>query len=130
MLERKGKRIRRHKRIRAKITGTKERPRLGVFCSNAHIYAQLINDEKGKVLAIASDLKLKKQQTGQKSEVKKEGEIKRTGKVAKAFEVGKLLAKSAMELKIENVVFDRGGFQYHGVVKALADGAREGGLKF
>jgi large subunit ribosomal protein L18 len=95
------------------ISGTKETPRLNFFASNSHIYAQLINDEKGQVLASANDLKLKTK-----------------GKAAKAKEVGKLIAKLGIEKKIEKVVFDRGGFQYHGVVKALADVAREGGLKF
>lgn len=101
------KKIRRHQRIRVKIFGTKERPRLSVFKSNKHIFAQLINDEKGKTLASASDLKLKT-----------------------ASEVGKLIAEKARELKIEKVVFDRGGDKYHGRIKALAEGAREGGLKF
>ncbi len=110
------KRIRRHKRVRAKISGTKEKPRLCVFRSNKHIYAQLIDDNKGKTLAVASDSELK---TGKKN-----------SKVEIAKEVGKLIAKKAAEKKIEKVVFDRGGCQYHGKVKALADGAREGGLKF
>jgi large subunit ribosomal protein L18 len=123
MLETKQKKIRRHKRVRAKITGTKERPRLCVFSSNAHIYAQIVNDGKAEILAASSDkgMKTKKTKT-------KEGEI--TGKKAVAFEVGKLIAQKAAEKKIENVVFDRGGFKYHGVIKALAEGAREGGLKF
>ncbi|MFH1401692.1 MAG: 50S ribosomal protein L18 [Parcubacteria group bacterium] len=114
MLETKQKRIRRHKRIRSRIFGTKELPRLCFSASNSHIYAQLINDEKGQVIAAANDLK---------SKVK-------SGKILKAGEVGKLIAKLGLEKKIEKVVFDRGGFKYHGVVKALADGAREGGLKF
>jgi len=114
MLKPKQKRIRRHKRIRSRISGTKELPRLCFFSSNSHIYAQLINDEKGQVLAQAHDLKLKV----------------KSGKISKAREVGKLIAKLGLEKKIEKVVFDRGGFKYHGVVKALADGAREGGLKF
>ena len=101
------KKIRRHQRIRAKIFGTKERPRLSVFKSNKHISSQLIDDDKGKTLAAASDLKSKT-----------------------AFEVGKLIARKAKELKIEKVVFDRGGYRYHGRVKAVAEGAREGGLKF
>jgi large subunit ribosomal protein L18 len=123
MLETKQKQIRRHKRIRAKITGTKERPRLCVFSSNSHISAQIINDEKGATLVMASDkgMKIKKTEA-------KEGTI--TGKKAIAYEVGKLIAQKGLEKKIESVVFDRGGFKYHGVIKALAEGAREGGLKF
>jgi large subunit ribosomal protein L18 len=128
MLERKQKRVKRHNRIRAKVIGTKSRPRLCIFCSNAHLYAQLIDDEKGKVLASANDIKLKTK-SSLKKEIK-EGEIKRSGKVALAHEVGKTIAELAVQAKIQEVVFDRGGFQYHGVVKAFAEGAREGGLKF
>ena len=132
MLEKKEKRHRRHKRVRAKISGTAKVPRLCVFRSNKHIWAQLIDDEKIKTLISAGDLELKKQ----KKETKKQrAESKKTkkkfsGKVAPAFEVGKLIAKKALENKIEKVVFDRGGYKYHGRVKALAEGAREGGLKF
>lgn len=113
------KRYRRHKRVRAKIIGTAERPRLCVFRSVKHIYAQLIDDEKGKTLVAASDLELEKSKT----------RTKKT-KVEKAKEIGKLIAKKAKEKKIEKVVFDRGGYAYHGRVKALAEGAREEGLKF
>jgi large subunit ribosomal protein L18 len=109
----RNKRVKRHKRIRARMYGTAKRPRLCVFRSNQHIYAQLIDDDKAKVMASAGDLDIKK---GQKSE--------------KAKEVGKLIAKKAQEKKIDTVVFDRSGFPYHGRIKALADGAREGGLKF
>ena len=109
------KRHRRHKRIRAKIFGTAKRPRLCVFKSAKHIYAQLIDDEKGYTIISADDLELKKS--------------KKT-KIDKAKEMGKLLAKEALTKKIEKVVFDRGGYPYHGRVKALAEGAREGGLKF
>lgn len=133
MLEKKEKRIRRHKRVRAKILGTKERPRLCVFRSNAHIYAQMINDEKGKVLFQASDISLKSQVLTKtiKSEKKDGGDkIKMGRKGSAAYEIGKLIAEMAAKEKIEKIVFDRGGFKYHGVVKALADGAREGGLKF
>jgi len=105
------KRCRRHRRVRAKIFGKKEKPRLCVFRSQKHIYAQLIDDEKGKTIVSTSDLEMKK--------------IK-----DKAKEVGKLIAKKAKDLKIEKVVFDRGGYKYHGRVKALAEGARAGGLKF
>ncbi len=102
----KEKRYRRHKRIRAKIFGTDQRPRLHVFRSNKYIYGQLIDDEKGKTILSAK------------------------GKVAAACEVGKLIAKKALEKKIEKVIFDRAGYKYHGRVKALSEGAREGGLKF
>jgi large subunit ribosomal protein L18 len=114
MLETKQKRIRRHRRVRARIFGTKDRPRLCVFSSNAHIWAQIINDEKGQTLVSASDLKIKA----------------KSSKILRAAEVGKVIAKAAVEKDIKNIVFDRGGFKYHGVIKALADGAREGGLKF
>ena len=112
-MNKKEKRQKSHRKIRFKIIGTKDRPRLCVFKSGKHIYAQLIDDQKAKVLAAVSDLKVKK---GKKSE--------------KAMEIGKLIAKSALAKKIENVVFDRGGFVFHGRVKAVADGASEGGLKF
>lgn len=122
------RRLRRHKRVRAKIKGTAKRPRLCVFKSAKHIYAQLIDDEKGKVITAASDLDhnppatLKKPITHPKKEKK--------SKVAVAYEVGKLIAKKALDKKIKEVVFDRGGYLYHGKVKSLAEGAREGGLKF
>ncbi len=109
-------RKRRHKRIRKKIFGTAKIPRLCVFRSNKHIYAQLIDDEKGHTLISASDLEIKLE--------------KKLTKVEKSKEVGKLIAKKAKEVGIERVVFDRGGYKYHGRVKALAEGAREGGLKF
>lgn len=116
MLKKQQARSRRHKRIRAKVFGRADRPRLCVFRSIKHIYAQIINDEKGETLIAASDLELKKS--------------RKTTKVDKAKEVGKLIARKALEKKIEKVVFDRGGYKYHGRVKALAEGAREGGLKF
>ena len=109
-------RERRHKRVRKTISGTAERPRLAVFRSNRGIEAQLIDDLTGKTLAAASSLHLKKSFKGNKS--------------AQAAEVGKTLAEAAKRASIENVVFDRGGYLYHGRVKALADAAREGGLKF
>jgi len=127
-LAKKEKRERRHRRIRAKLSGTAKVPRLCVFKSTNHIYAQLIDDEKGKTISSASDLEMKK---AKKKETKKGKEKKELGgKTASACEVGKLIAKKALEKKIEKVVFDRSGFAYHGRVKALADGAREGGLKF
>ncbi|OIO45727.1 MAG: 50S ribosomal protein L18 [Candidatus Nealsonbacteria bacterium CG_4_10_14_0_8_um_filter_35_10] len=130
--EKQQKRHRRHKRVRAKIHGTGKVPRLCVFRSNKHIWTQLIDDEKGKTLLSASDLELKKQKTETKKQrtESKKMEKKFSGKVAGAFEAGKLIAKKALENKIEKVVFDRGGYKYHGRVKALAEGAREGGLKF
>jgi len=132
MLEKKEKRYRRHKKVRAKIFGAVQRPRLCVFRSNKHIWTQLIDDEKGKTLVEASDLELKKQKTETKKQrtESKKIEKKFSGRVAVAFEIGRLIAKKALENKIEKVVFDRGGYKYHGRVKALAEGAREGGLKF
>jgi large subunit ribosomal protein L18 len=109
-------RERRHKRVRGKIVGSAERPRLVVFRSNRGIEAQLVDDLEGKTLAAASWLNLKKSFKGSKSE--------------QAAEVGKLLAANAKKANVEAVVFDRGGYLYHGRVKALADAAREGGLKF
>lgn len=109
------KRIRRHKKIRKSIHGTKDRPRLCVFRSNQHIYAQLIDDDKAKVLASVSDKDLKSHK-GKKYDLAKE--------------VGKLIAKKAQEIKVEEVIFDRAGIAFHGRVKALAEGARESGLKF
>jgi large subunit ribosomal protein L18 len=109
-------RERRHRRVRRKIAGTAERPRLVVHRSNRGIEAQLVDDGDGKTLAYAGHLQLKKGFKGTKSE--------------QAAEVGKLLAAAAKSAGIESVVFDRGGYLYHGRVKALAEGAREGGLKF
>jgi large subunit ribosomal protein L18 len=108
-------RIRRHKRVRGKVSGTAERPRLVVFRSNRGIEAQLVDDLEGKTLAAASWLQLKG---------------KKGSKTGQAAEVGKLLAQNAKQAGVETVVFDRGGYLYHGRVKALADAAREGGLKF
>ena len=109
-------RIRRHKRVRKGVSGTAERPRLVVFRSNRGIEAQLVDDVAGKTLAAASSLGLAKSFKG--------------NKVAQAEEVGKALASAAKSAGIETAVFDRGGYLYHGRVKALADAAREGGLKF
>jgi large subunit ribosomal protein L18 len=109
-------RERRHRRIRGKVAGTAERPRLAVFRSNKGIFAQLVDDESGRTIAGASWLGLKKSFKGNKTE--------------QAAEVGKTLAEVAKKAGIEAVVFDRGGYLYHGRVKALAEGAREGGLKF
>ena len=109
-------RLRRHRRVRGKVRGTAERPRLFVFRSNRGIFAQLIDDDAGKTLASASWLSLAKSFKGDKTE--------------QAAEVGKQLAAAAKKAGIESVVFDRGGYLYHGRVKALADSAREGGLSF
>jgi large subunit ribosomal protein L18 len=109
-------RERRHRRVRGKVFGTAARPRLVVFRSNRGIEAQLVDDLEGKTLAAASWLQLKKSFKG--------------AKTAQAAEVGKLLAQNAKQAGVETVVFDRGGYLYHGRVKALADAAREGGLKF
>jgi large subunit ribosomal protein L18 len=104
--------------------GTKNRPRLCVFRSLSHVYAQLIDDDTAKVLISASDKEVKADKS-----TSKEGE-KMNHKVLLAFKVGELIAKKAQDQKIEKVIFDRGGIVFHGRVKALADGAREGGLKF
>jgi large subunit ribosomal protein L18 len=109
-------RARRHRRVRGKVAGTAERPRLAVFRSNRGIEAQLVDDEAGRTIAAASWIGLPKSFKGDKS--------------AQATEVGKLLAENAKKAGVEAVVFDRGGYLYHGRVKALADGAREGGLQF
>lgn len=118
------KRNRRHKRVRAKIFGTAGRPRLVVFRSNQYIYGQIIDDESGRTLVAQSD-RILKGSTGLKEESK---DAKRG--VSGAFEVGKMIAQKAKEKSIASVVFDRGGYRYQGLVKAFADGAREGGLKF
>ena len=109
-------RARRHRRIRGKIFGTAERPRLVVFRSNKGISAQLVDDDSGKTLASASWTGLPASFKGDKK--------------AQATEVGKRLAEAAKKAGVETVVFDRGGYLFHGRVKALADGAREGGLRF
>ena len=115
-IDRKMERDRRHLRVRKKISGTQDRPRLCVYRSNNHLYVQIIDDVAGNTLVAASTLD-------------KEVKNKHSNKEA-AKEVGKLIAKRALDKKIETVVFDRGGYVYHGVVKELAEAAREGGLKF
>jgi large subunit ribosomal protein L18 len=104
-----------HDRIRRKLSGTEARPRLNVYRSLNHIYAQVIDDQKGETLVSASTLSLK---------------VKTGGNVAAAKEIGKAVAEAAVKQGIKKVVFDRGGFLYHGRIKALADAAREGGLEF
>lgn len=113
---RKLERERRHRRVRTKISGTAECPRLCVFRSNTNVYAQIIDDTKGVTLVQASTLD-------------KEVKTKHSNKEA-AKEVGTLVAKRALEKNIKTVVYDRGGYVYHGVVKELAEAAREGGLTF
>ena len=105
-----------HKRIRRKLQGTAERPRLAVFRSVAHIYAQVIDDSKGRTVVAASSVEKAAKTNG--------------GNVAAAKAIGRAIAQRAQEKGIKKVVFDRGGYQYHGRVKALADAAREGGLEF
>ena len=112
--ERVRARTKRHRRVRKKVVGTPERPRLAVFRSNRHIYAQVIDDVAGRTLASSSTLAAKK------------GDDPK----AHAKEVGKALAAKAKDAGVTAVAFDRGGFMYHGRVQALADGAREGGLEF
>ena len=112
-------RVIRHERVRKKISGTPERPRLCVFRSNAHIYAQVIDDTKGNTLCAASTVE--KDIASQAAELDKKGQAKL---------VGKIVAERAIAAGIKEVVFDRGGYIYHGRVKALAEAAREAGLKF
>jgi len=109
-------RLRRHRRVRAKVRGTAERPRLAVFRSNRGIEAQLVDDDSGRTVASASHLGLAKSFKGDKT--------------AQAEAVGKALATAAKQAGVDNCIFDRGGYLYHGRVKALADAAREGGLQF
>jgi|SRR5579875_3177157 len=110
-------RKKRHARVRAKLSGTSARPRLNVFRSNKHIYAQLIDDTKGVTLVSASTLD-------------KELSLESTSNIEAAQKVGELVAKRAVEKGISSVVFDRGGYLYHGRIQALADAARENGLQF
>jgi len=117
---------RRKIRTRSKIFGTEKRPRLSVFRSSKHIYAQLIDDENGQTLAAVNDLELKKTKT--EKEEKKLPNL--SGKKIIAYQVGFLLSQKAMKKNIKKAVFDRGRFLYHGRIEALADGAREGGLEF
>lgn len=118
MNTKKEKKLKRQLRIRKKIRGTKEQPRLSVYRSNKFVYAQIIDDEKEKTLLGVSEKTLDK--AAEKKETK----------IVKAKKLGLLLAKKALEKKINKVVFDKGAYAYHGRIKALAEGAREGGLKF
>jgi large subunit ribosomal protein L18 len=110
------RRLQRKRRVRAKVSGTTKMPRLSVFRSNTHIYGQIISDEKGETLMSFSDIKFSKKAKETKTMV--------------ASRVGEEIAKKALAKKIKKVVFDKNGFMYHGRVKALAEGARKGGLKF
>lgn len=112
-------RYKRHARVRAKVKGTAERPRLSVFRSNKHLFVQIIDDEKGHTLVSVSDLK--KTKIGTKTKFLK---------IKVAEKIGQEIAKKALEKGIKQVVFDRGGYAYHGRVKAVAEGARKGGLEF
>lgn len=114
-MEKRILRIRRQKRVRAKINGTIDRPRLNVFKSNKHFYAQLIDDVKSGTLVQANDIELKE---------------KNLKKTEEAFKVGELLAKKALDKKISKAVFDRAGYEYTGRIKSAAEGARKGGLLF
>ncbi|MFA7169590.1 MAG: 50S ribosomal protein L18 [Candidatus Paceibacterota bacterium] len=107
-------RLRRHNRVRAKVSGTAEIPRLNVFRSNKGLFIQLIDDVAGKTLASVNDAEIK------------EGK----NKIEKAKEAGKIIAQKAVKISVKKVVFDRGGYQYHGRTLAVAEGAREGGLEF
>jgi large subunit ribosomal protein L18 len=118
-IERNKARQRRHLRVRKKISGTAERPRLSVFRSAKHIYAQLIDDDRGVTLVSASTL-----------DKELAGQIKNGGNVEAARKVGELLAKRAVAKGVVKVVFDRGGYLYHGRIRALAEAAREAGLEF
>lgn len=113
-LNKKLRRKLRHKRIRKKIFGTRERPRLSVYKTNRHIYAQIINDEKGETLTSASSLEIKEKIRG----------------IEKARKVGEMIADRALKLGIKKIVFDKGGFKYTGRIKKLSEAAREKGLEF
>ncbi len=112
-------RLRRHRRVRKKVVGTPERPRLSVFRSLKHIYAQIIDDSRGHTLVAASTL-----------DPQLRGQLDGLTKTEQARLVGKLLAERALARGVKKVAFDRGGYKYHGRVKALAEAAREGGLDF
>lgn len=117
--ERAEGRKRRHNRVRSKLSGTSERPRLNVFRSDKHIYAQVIDDDAGHTLAAASTI-----------DTDLQSEVEGKSKTDRAKLVGELVAKRAQDKGVKQVVFDRGGYKYHGRVKALADAAREAGLEF
>jgi large subunit ribosomal protein L18 len=116
---RKAARQRVHQRIRKKVAGTAERPRLAIYFSGKHVYAQVVDDDAGRTLAAAST-----------TESSLLGKNKAAANCVTAATIGKAIAERSLAKKIDNIVFDRGGFLYHGKVKVLADAAREGGLKF
>jgi len=118
VISRSDRRLRKHSRVRKKVAGNTERPRLNIFRSSKHIYAQIVDDETGKTLCAASSLS------------KELTELKTGANKAAARKVGGLIAQKAKEKSIAKVVFDRGGYLYHGRIKELAEGAREGGLQF
>lgn len=129
--EKRQKRVRRKIRVRAKIEGTAERPRCSVFRSSRYLYVQFINDQIGRTILAASDQDLGKVKVGKRQRLvgkKEAGEL--SAKLNIAFKIGELAAKKAAEKGIKEIVFDRGGYRYHGRVKSLADGLRSGGLKF
>jgi large subunit ribosomal protein L18 len=115
VLTNRERRLKRRRRVRARVTGTAERPRLSVYRSNRGVFAQLVDDTKGHTLAAVNWI---------------EPELRKLTATAQATKAGELLAERAKAAGVETCVFDRGGYQYHGRVKALADGAREGGLAF
>ncbi|MFC1711317.1 50S ribosomal protein L18 [Patescibacteria group bacterium] len=123
----KDKSKKRSTRVRAKLKKVSQRIRLSVFRSNKHIYAQIIDDTKGKTLVVASDYDIKSENKSKKSKKEETGKAK---KLNKYHEVGQALAKKAKAKKISKVYFDRGKYKYHGNIKDLAKGAREGGLEF
>lgn len=120
MISRKAKRIIKHRRVRARVKGTAERPRLSVFRSNRHIYAQVVDDTQGKTLAHLNDAVLDESKSKRK----------RSPKTDKARLIGKILGETLLKKGVKEIVFDRGGYKYHGQVKALAEGLRETGVKF
>lgn len=117
--KRERSRVRRHHRVRLRVYGTPDRPRMNVFRSNAHLYAQVIDDTTGKTLVSASTLD---------KEIK--GKLKSGATLAAAVAVGRLVAERALQANLKSVVFDRGGYRFHGRIKALAEASREKGLKF
>ena len=122
------KRMIRHRRIKKRVIGTKGRPRLSVFRSNRYLYAQLIDDKKGITLVSFHEKKLSQEKKSKSKKEKLPKEL--SGKIKTAYLIGLKLAQIAQKAGISQVVFDRGGYKYHGRIKALAEGARAGGLKF
>lgn len=131
MKSKQDKRKRRHRRVRAKIKGISDRPRLSVFRSNRHIWVQLIDDVSGNSILTANDLEVVSRTKNKSSKEKVKGPGPQAiTKLAAAEKIGETIAKKAQEKNITTIVFDRGGYKYHGIVKAVAQGARKGGLKF